>query len=133
MRNSIAALASAPRTLPLSIAGRPRRERKSASSGGSRLLHVAAASRILERFLSYPDHLVLVAHDFAQVNILDRIVRLGQRPRATWTFDVRFLERGDQFILLGDITTDGVQTGAQQNTGVVALYRIHIRFALVCL
>src|SRR5260370_34747768 len=97
------------------------------------LFHVAAPRWILERLVGYSNHLVLRPHDLAQVDVLDRIVRFGERPGASWTVDPRLLERGDELVLLARIAADGVQAASQQQTGVIALDGVDVCVALVSL
>src|ERR1700687_324959 len=83
----------------------------------SRLFHVAAPRRVLERLVRHPDHLVLGPDDLAQVDVLDWIVRFGERPGASWAVDPGLLQRGNELVLLARIAADGVEAGSQQQTG----------------
>src|SRR5260370_34393182 len=99
----------------------------------SRLFHVAAPRRVLERLVRHPDHLVLSPDVLAQVDVVDWIVRFRERPGATWAVNPGLLQRGNELVLLTGIAAHGVQTGGQQQTGVIALYGIDVGVALVCL
>src|SRR6266498_3588825 len=57
--------------------------------------HLAAASRILERFPCDSNVLVLLAHALAQVAVLDRVVRPRHRPLAARAVDRHAFHRGD--------------------------------------
>ncbi len=70
---------------------------------GASPLHLTSPRRIGERFVRDADEFILTADHFAQINILDRIVRFRHRPGAARAVDLGLLHGGDHFFALADI------------------------------
>src|SRR5258708_12953010 len=121
MKNSNHSPWSERRALPASVSQVSSPAGKSTARQPLCLFHVAAPRWILERLVGYSNHLVLRPHDLAQVDVLDRIVRFGERPGASWTVDPRLLERGDELVLLARIAAHGVQPANHHHPGALAL------------
>ena len=73
------------------------------------------------------DEFVFTADDFAQINILDRIVRFRHRPGAARAVDLGLLHGGDHFLALADVAFHGVEPGGEQQAGIVALHGVDVR------
>src|SRR6266545_370255 len=67
---------------------------------GSAPLHFTSTGRVSERFMSNVDEPVFPADDFAQINILNRVVRFRHRPRSAGAIDLGLLHGGDHFFAL---------------------------------
>src|SRR6266567_139846 len=108
-----------------------RRSRRLGTGGrwtGSR--HLAAARGIGERLGGDAHVLVLEPLGLAQIDVLDRVVRLGERELAARTVDGRLLHGGDQGVACTDIALDGAETGDQELAGVVALHGVDVGVAV---
>src|SRR5262252_4374674 len=106
MKNSIRSLISARRALRASTALGSTYEGGSAAIRRSRLLHAAAARRVLERLVRNAGHLVLGADDFAQIDVLNWIVRFGQGPGTSRAVDVSLFQSGNQLALFVNVAAD---------------------------
>src|SRR5438132_534445 len=102
-----------------------RMEENSLRCGGSRL-HLAAVRGIVERFPCDADYLVGVAFDAAQIDILDRVLRLGHRPNPTRAVDLFLLQRAVQSFLVPETAFDRGKAAGKQEARVVPLYCVHI-------
>src|SRR3990170_165101 len=89
------------------------------SSAGSR--HVATARRVGQTLPGNADEFVLLADHLAQVEILDRVVRLGNREAAARAVDRRLLDRRDQRLLRLDVAFHRAQACVEHLRRVVAL------------
>src|SRR5918992_680730 len=78
------------------------------------LLHLTAASWIGERFMRNVDEPVLAADDFAQVDVLDGIVRLGHDPGAAWAIDPGVFHGDNHFLAFAKVALDSLQPGRQE-------------------
>ncbi len=78
------------------------------------------------------DQAIFFADDFAQVDVLDRIVRFRHGPRAAWTVDLGFFHCRDHFLALGYIAFHSVEAGGEEQSRVITLDRVDIRFASKC-
>ena len=72
------------------------------------------------------DEFVLTADDFAQINVLNRIVRFRHRPGAARTVDLGLLHGGGYFLAIANIAFDCVEPGSEQQTGIVALHGVDV-------
>src|SRR6266849_7305358 len=86
------------RALPVSISQTSSPVGKSTARQPSRLFHAAAPRRILKRLVRHSDHLVLRPDDLALVDVLDRIVRLGEGPDSSWAVDPGLLQCGNELV-----------------------------------
>src|SRR5262245_9601891 len=93
---------------------------------GASRLHFTSPRRIGEGFVRDADELVFAADDFAQVNILNRIMRFRHRPGAARTIDFGLLHSGSYFFALANIAFDSVEPGSEQQTGIVALHGVDV-------
>src|SRR5579864_2202306 len=91
--------------------------------------HLAADGRIGKRLDRNADVAVLGALHLAQVEILHRVVSLGQGEAAARTVEHRLLHRAHQRIARLDVAFDRSDARDQQRTRVVALDRINVRVA----
>src|SRR5438105_3110034 len=98
------------------------------SRAGSR--HPAAGAGIGQGLGGDADHLVLAVLDAAQVDVLDRVVRLAHGPLAARAVDRGGLHRLVQCLLVRQVALHGVGPGKQQLAAVVALHRIDIGLQL---
>src|SRR4029077_7394950 len=114
----------------LSPSGRGWRRLEPSAAWLTRSRHLAAARGIGERLHGDAGVLVLQALDLAQIDVLDRVVRLGERELASWTVDRGLLHGGDESIPRADIALDGAKPGDQELSGVVALHRVDIGLAV---
>jgi len=78
----------------------------------------------------HADHLVLLAHHLAQIDVLHRVVRLRDAERTARAIDPGLLHRGGELRLLADVTLGGRQADAQDLAGVVALHGVDVRLQL---
>src|SRR4051812_6963162 len=93
---------------------------------GARPSHLAAAARVGERLGGDADHLVLLADDLPQVNVLHRIVAGADGERAARAVDLRGDNRLGEFGLLRDVALGRVQSDGEHLRGVVALHRVDV-------
>ncbi len=75
--------------------------------------------------------LVLAAVHLAQVEVLHRVVGLGEREHAARAVDLGGFHGLDDVRLARHIALHGIGAGGQQLRGVVALHRVHVRLELV--
>src|SRR5512142_3326235 len=92
----------------------------------ARALHPAAACRGGQALDGDAHHLVLLAVDLAQVDVLHRVVRFAHREGAARAVDLRLLDRGRELGLLRDVALGGIQPDGQDLRRVVALHGIHV-------
>src|ERR1700730_12589009 len=101
-------------------------------AGGSRL-HLATVRGIVERFPCDADHLVGVAFDAAQIDVLDRVVRLGHGPGPSWAVDLGLAQRAVERLLVTEAAPDRGQARGKEQRRVVSLHGVDIRLHAVSL
>src|SRR6266446_6768615 len=94
---------------------------------------LAAARRILERLPRDADHLIGVALDASQVDILNRVVRPRHRPHAARAVDLDLLQRVVQSLLVAEAALDRGEPAAEEQRGIVTLDGVYIRLHAVLL
>src|SRR5256885_2733874 len=106
--------------------------RKVAMSMGSlSAARLAAAGRIVQCLAGHTDPLVLLALHLAQVDVLHRVVSLGQGERAARAVDGGLLHGGGELRLLADVALHRGQADRQDLARVVALNRVDVGLLLV--
>src|SRR6185437_470166 len=95
--------------------------------------HPAAARRVFQRFPCDADHLVRIALDAAQVDILDRIVRLRHRPGPSRAVDLDLFQCAVQRLPVAEAALDRVEAAMEQQCGVVTLHGVDVGLDAVLL
>src|ERR1700738_3381659 len=90
------------------------------------LRNLTAARGIIDACLRHRHQLVATVAYFAQIDVLNRVVRLVEGKRPARTVDPGSAHRGDHSIPRGEIATDGGKTNVKQRRTVEALYPINI-------
>src|SRR5215831_10631718 len=88
--------------------------------------HIAAKRGILGVCERHRDELVAAFTNFAQVNVLNRIVRATETQWTTRAVNLRGAHGRNHFIASARITSDRAKSGLEQRGGVVALNRIDV-------
>src|SRR3954466_7122942 len=94
-------------------------------------LYATASCRIFQRLPRYADHLVIALLHLAQINILNRVVRLGHFPLAAGTVDDSAFHGGNNGLLVGDVSFYFIQRLSQQQTGVKTLDSVDVGLGLI--
>src|SRR5437660_1389577 len=101
-----------------------------------RSLKLAAPRRIGQVLDRDADDLVLLAFDLAQVDVVDRVVRLGECQRPARAVELRRFHRLHELRALGGVALDRIHPGDEELGRVVtsdgvdiglALVRLHVR------
>src|ERR1700682_1747822 len=85
-------------------------------------LHLATVRGIVERFPCDADHLVGVAFDAAQIDVLNRVVRLGHSPDSPRAVALSLAHRAVERLLITETAPDRGKAGGKEQRRVVSLH-----------
>src|SRR5258708_28830310 len=95
--------------------------------------HLAAGRRIGKGCRRDADIGVLAVADLAQINVLHRVLRGGERHRPARAVEFGAAHGGVERLRRREVALDCFETDPEHGRGVITLHRIHIRFGAVVL